>query len=156
MRTAWEALEAEWAKTTARAQALTEDARHQSVDGEFSFVQTVRHLVFAIDKWFTAPVLGVPFDAIGLPNTGSLEFPFPGLDYGLQPSAADALAAWAGRATSFREFLAGVAPKDLERSIEVLENGPNPLRECVYTVFEETFWHNRYALRDVTHLEASA
>jgi hypothetical protein len=36
-----------------------------------------------------------------------------------------------------------------------LENGTNPLQECIYTVFEEEFWHNRYALRDLKQLEAS-
>lgn len=33
---------------------------------------------------------------------------------------------------------------DFARSIDVLENGPHPLQECIYTVFEEEFWHNRY------------
>jgi hypothetical protein len=37
----------------------------------------------------------------------------------------------------------------------VLENGTNPLQECIYTVFEEKFWHNRYAQRDLTQLEAA-
>ena len=154
MRAAWAALEAEWAKTTARAQALPEDTRHESLDGEFSFVQTVRHLIFAFDKWFTAPVLGAPFDPMGLPNTGSLEFPWPGLDYGLRPSSVDSLAVLTDRASSFREFLASVETQDLGRPIEVLENGTNPLQECLYTVFEEEFWHNRYALRDLELLEA--
>src|SRR5262245_57416648 len=58
MRAAWAALEAQWAGTVIRAQALAEDALHESVDGEWSFVQTLRHLVFAMDKWFTVPILG--------------------------------------------------------------------------------------------------
>ena len=155
MREAWAALEAEWAKTTARAGALPEDALHESVDGEFSFVQTVRHLVFAIDKWFTAPVVGGSFDPMGLPNTGSLEFPWPGLDDASNPSSAEALAVLADRASSFRGFLASLEPQELARSLDVLENGTSTLRECIYTVLEETFWHNRYALRDLTQLESS-
>jgi len=156
MRETWVALEAEWAKTIARALALTEDALHQSVDGEWSFVQTLRHLVFAMDKWFTAPVLGEGFHPIGLPNTGSIGFPWPGLDYGLTPSVSEALAVRADRAARFRDFLASLATTDLERPVEVLENGTNPLRECIHTVFEEEFWHNRYALRDLARLEAAA
>ena len=39
--------------------------------------------------------------------------------------------------------------------IDVLENGTNPVQECIYTVFEEEFWHNRYALRDLAQLEAA-
>lgn len=38
---------------------------------------------------------------------------------------------------------------------EALENGTNPLQERLYTVFEEAFWHNRYARRDLARLEAT-
>ncbi len=82
MRAAWAALEAEWATTTARAHALPERLLHESVGGEWSFVQTLRHLVFAIDKWFTAPILAEPFHPIGIPNSGSVDFPWPGHEYG--------------------------------------------------------------------------
>jgi hypothetical protein len=155
MRATWAALEGEWAKTIARAQALPEDALHESVDDEFSFVQTLRHLVFAMDKWFTVPVLGDSFHPIGVPNSGSVDFGWPGLDYDLSPSVSEALAVRADRAARFRDYLGSVAETDLTRPIEVLENGTNPLHECIYTVFEEEFWHNRYALRDLAQLEAS-
>jgi hypothetical protein len=155
MRIEWATLEDEWATTASRAQALPEGRLHESVNGEFTFVQTLRHLVFALDKWFTSPVLGEPFDPIGLPNTGSLRFPWPGLDYDLTPSVSEALAVRADRATRFRDYLASVEANDLTRPIDVLENGINPLQECIWTVFEEEFWHNRYALRDLEQLEAS-
>jgi hypothetical protein len=155
MRAAWAALEAEWAKTIARAKALPENKLHESVNDEFAFVQTLRHLVFAMDKWFTAPILGESFHPIGLPNSGSVDFPWTGLDYELTPSVSETLAVRAQRATSFRDYLAAVTATDLTRSIEVLENGANPLQECLYTVFEEEFWHNRYALRDLAQLEAA-
>jgi DinB family protein/pentapeptide repeat protein len=155
MRATWAALESEWAKTIARAQALPEDALHESVNDEFTFVQTLRHLVFAMDKWFTVPVLGGSFHPIGLPNSGSVDFGWPGLDYDLRPSVSEALAVRADRAARFRDYLGSVAATELTRPIEVLENGTNPLHECIYTVFEEEFWHNRYALRDLAQLEAS-
>jgi len=155
MRAGWAALEAEWAGTITRAQALPEDRLHESVNGEWSFVQTLRHLVFAMDKWFTAPILGAGFHPIGLPNTGSVDFPWPGLDDSLSPSVSEALAVRADRAARFRDYLATVAATDLTRPVDVLENGPNPLQECIYTVFEEEFWHNRYALRDLEELEAA-
>lgn len=155
MRAAWAMLEDEWAKTESRAQALPEARLHESVNGEFTFVQTLRHLVFAVDKWFTSPVLGEPFDPIGLPNTGSLKFPWPGLDYDLAPSVSEALVVRADRAVRFRDYLGSVEASDFTRPIDVLENGINPLQECIWTVFEEEFWHNRYALRDLELLEAS-
>ena len=151
----WAALEDAWEKTLTRAQALPEATLHQSVDDEWSFVQTLRHLVFAIDKWFMAPILGGTFHPIGLPNSGSVDFPWPELDCDLTPSVSEALAVRADRATRLRDYLATVAPTDLTRPVEVLENGTNPVRECIYTVFEEEFWHNRYAQRDLAHLEAA-
>jgi hypothetical protein len=149
MRETWVALESEWATTIAAAQALPDGAVHESVGGEWSFVQTLRHLVMAIDKWFTAPVLGEAFDPIGLPNTGSLDFPFPGLDLGTTPTLADVLAVRAERSRRFREYLESVTPADLTDQVDVIENGPHPLQECIYTVFEEEFWHLRYARRDL-------
>lgn len=154
MRATWEAIEREWARTVARALALSEDKLHESVNEEWSFVQTLRHLVFAIDKWFTAPILGLGFYPIGLPNSGSVDFPWPGLDYDLTPSVSEALAVRADRAFRFRDYLATVATSDFARPVEVLENGANPVQECIYTVFEEEFWHNRYAQRDLAQLEA--
>jgi len=156
MRAAWAALENEWASTITRALALPEDRLSMSVDEEWSFVQTLRHLVFAMDKWFTAPILGDEFHPIGLPNTGSVDFPWPGLDRAATPSVSEALAVRADRSMRFREYLGSVAASDFSRPIDVLENGPNPLQECLYTVFEEEFWHNRYALRDLAQLEATS
>jgi hypothetical protein len=154
MRATWAALEAEWAATIALAQELPESALHESVDGEWSFVQTLRHIVFAIDKWFTVPVLGEPFEPIGLPNSGSADEPWPGIDRDAHPSVAEALDVRSDRAGRVAEFLDSVTSDDFGRSIDVLENGPHPLVECIYTVFEEPFWHNRYAVRDLEILRA--
>jgi hypothetical protein len=153
LRAAWAALEEVWAPTIARAQALGEEKAQESVNEEFSFVQTVRHLVMAMDKWFTAPILGESFHEMGLPNTGSLDFGWPGLDYSVTPSLAEALAVRADRAAKFRAYLAGVDAGDLTREVEVLENGKATVLDCLQTVMEEEFWHNRYALRDLAVLE---
>ena len=80
IRAAWVALREAWAATIARADRLTDAQRHERVDGEWSFVETLRHLLMAMDKWFTAPILGAGFHPLGLPNTGSVDFPWPGLD----------------------------------------------------------------------------
>jgi hypothetical protein len=154
MRDAWAALEAEWAATVDEARHLPDEALHRSVDGEFSFVQTLRHLVFAIDKWFTVPVLGGSFHPIGLPNTGSVDFPWPGIDQRLAPTSSDALEAWADRAGRVRDRIASLAPPDLHGTVVVLENGESPVTECFFTVFEEAFWHLRYARRDLAVLSA--
>jgi hypothetical protein len=108
-----------------------------------------------MNKWFTAPILGGSFHPIGLPNSGSVEFAWPDLDYDLAPSVSEALTVRADRTTRFRDYLATVATTDFTRPIDVLENGTHPVQECIYTVFEEEFWHNRYARRDLAQLEAA-
>ena len=42
---AWEILERLWAGTIDRAGSLSPDLLHDSVDGEWSFIETLRHLV---------------------------------------------------------------------------------------------------------------
>jgi hypothetical protein len=90
---------------------------------------------------------------MGLPNTGSADFGWPGLDSSADPTFDEVLAVRAQRATRLHAYLQGVTPEDLRREAEVLENGSTPVLECLYTVFEEEFEHNRYALRDLAHFE---
>jgi hypothetical protein len=153
MRAAWSALEDVWTATIDRARLLPEEQLHESVNGEWSFVQTVRHLVFAMDKWFTVPVVGGSFHPMVLPNSGSDDLDWPGRDRSVDPSFAEVLEVRAGRARRFGDYLTTVTATDLDQTVDVLENGPNPIRECVYTVLEEEFEHNRYATRDLAHLE---
>ena len=153
MRTAWNAVTERWEATIERATKLPEATLHESVNGEFSFVQTLRHLVFAIDKWFTVPILGGEFDPMGLPNTGSLEFPWPGIDRNADPSFADALAVRRDRDDRFTKYLADLQQSDLGASVEVLENGTAPVQGCLHVVFEEQIAHLGYATRDLDALE---
>ena len=70
MREGRDVFAAAWEGAIGRARELADEARHRSVDGEWSFVQTLRHLVFATDKWCTVALLGGTFRPIGLPNSG--------------------------------------------------------------------------------------
>ena len=144
-----QALDAAWAPTIARARALSPAQQHQSVNDEFSFVETLRHVVFGIDKWFTVPLLREPFHPLGLPNKGSLEFEFPGLALDSDPILDEVLAVRDDRMAKVHAFIAGLTQSDFDRSVDVLENGPHPVSECLYVVFEESFEHHRYALRDL-------
>jgi hypothetical protein len=155
MRAGWEALDGAWGQLTARATDLPEAALHRSIDGEFSFVQTLRHLVFAMDKWFTAPILGGSFTPFGLPNTGSIDFPWPGLDHDRAPSLTEVLDVRADQSSTFSEHLATLSDDDLAQMVDVLENGPHEVRVCIATVLEEGFWHLRYADRDLAVVEAN-
>ena len=151
MRASWDAIEGAWAPAIARAERLSEAQRRQSVGGEWSFVQTVQHLVFAMDKWFNVPILGEAFAPIGLPNSGSRDFGWPGVDLDAAPELRSALDVHRRHAEQFRAFLERATPEELDREVEVLENGVVTVRDCVHTVFEEEFWHLRYATRDLAH-----
>lgn len=152
-RAAWDALEQRWASTIARAERLTDAQRSERVDGEWSFVETLRHLLFAMDKWFTAPILGEGFHPFGMPNSGSVDFPWPDLDRDATPSYDEVRAARTQRAQLFREWLDQLDASELTREVDVLENGRVTVHECVFTVLEEEFEHDRYAERDLEVLE---
>ncbi len=154
MHETWDALESTWATTLERARRLPEAALLEPVAGEWSFRDTLRHLVFAMDKWFSAPLLGATsFESIGLANTGSVDFPWPGLDADADPSVDDVLAVRAAQSARFRRFLDGLRLEDLPEHVEVLENGQEPAMACFHVVFEEEFEHHRYAVRDLAVLE---
>ena len=68
-REAWDILERLWGQTVERARRLPPELLHESVDGEWSFIETLRHLVFATDAWVRRAILGdpSPWDPLDLP-----------------------------------------------------------------------------------------
>ena len=60
------------------------------------------------------------------------------------------------RADRFRAWLDELEAADLTREVEVLENGTVTVHDCVFTVLEEEFEHDRYADRDLAVLERRA
>ncbi len=152
VRRGWQAFVAAWNSTIERANNLPDGQVHASVNGEWSFVQTLRHLVFAIDKWFTVPVLGEAFHPLGLPNTGSAKVPWPGVDVDANPTFEEAVVAWRDRADRLRDYGERVEPAELSAEADVAENGPHAVHDCIGVIFEEHFQHLRYAQRDLDQL----
>src|SRR3954469_15552056 len=68
LRAAWAALEHTWTATLERAAAMPDGTVDVSVDGEWSFAQTLRHLVLATDMWLGKAILEEPqpFHPLGL------------------------------------------------------------------------------------------
>ena len=68
LRAAWSALESTWAQTLRRVAAMPAGSVDVSVDGEWSFAQTLRHLILATDTWLGRGVLELdqPFHPLGL------------------------------------------------------------------------------------------
>jgi hypothetical protein len=59
-REAWAVIGKLWEETVARARTYPEADLHRSVDGEWSFIQTLRHLAFASACWVDRMILGNP------------------------------------------------------------------------------------------------
>jgi hypothetical protein len=61
-----------WSATLDQARLLLDAKLHEQVDGEWSLVETQRHLLFACDAWFGNAVLeeAAPYRPLGLPAGG--------------------------------------------------------------------------------------
>jgi hypothetical protein len=53
-REAWDILERLWQRTVARARGMAPDLLHERVEEEWSFIETLRHLVFATEPGSSA------------------------------------------------------------------------------------------------------
>ena len=159
LRAAWDAVQGAWDAALARVATLPPGTADVSVAGEWSFAQTLRHLVMATDTWLRGAVLGVerPYHPIGQPNT---EYAADGHDPSVfspdHPDYADVLAVRAERAAMVRDHLASITPEDLaaERRNPWEPAYPETVLSCLHTILEEEWEHLRYALRDLDAVEA--
>lgn len=158
---AWDVLERRWARTVDRARALDPDLLHQRVDGEWSFVETLRHLAYATDAWVSRAVLGDPdpYDPLELPfdTLYDVAWPHP---TDIRPSFEEVLALRTDRQAVVRRVVEGLTAEQLaSRTEPVGESGwPPPdsyeVREALQIVLNEEWHHRRYAERDLAVLEA--
>jgi hypothetical protein len=160
LRAAWAALERTWAITLERVAAMPDGTVDISVRGEWSFAQTLRHLVLATDAWLRGAVLEIeqPYDPIGQTDAG---FAADGHDVSVfttvTPSYAEVLEVRAGRVSMMRDFLAAVTPEVLaatRRNPHAPEYDETVLA-CLHVILYEEWEHHRYALRDLDAIEAT-
>ena len=163
LRAVWGELDRLWDETLARAGALPEEALHERVDGEWSFVETLRHLVFAVDSWIEGWLRGrpAPFSPLGVPPTdlAPAEWPAIGLDPGARPSAAEAVALFADRRERARVAFEEVTDTQLDdprtaTPVPAWGEETHAVGECLRVVLEEVCEHRRFAERDLAALTA--
>jgi hypothetical protein len=162
LRVAWAALEHSWASTLARVTAMPAGVIDVSVAGEWSFAQTLRHLILATDMWLGGAVLGIeqPFHPLGLPDTGTKDD--GRLDLSVfataPPSYDEVLVAREGRVAMVRDFLAGVTADELAAARKNPHDPAHPetTLSCLRVILEEEWEHHRYAVRDLDAIAASA
>jgi DinB family protein/pentapeptide repeat protein len=159
LRAAWAALERAWSATLERAAAMPAGTVDVSVGGEWSFAQTLRHLVLATDMWLGRAILDIeqPFHPIGLTDAGTKE---DGFDMSIfatvTPSYAEVLEVRAGRIAMVRDFLATLTPDVLAAP---RKNPHDPAyqettRSCLHVILHEEWEHHRFAVRDLDAIEA--
>lgn len=154
LRAAWATLENTWAATLQRVEAMPTGTVDVSVDGEWSFAQTLRHLVFATDMWLGRAILEIeePFHPIGKLDTGTEGDDFDASVLAtVAPTYEEVLAVRAGRVAMVREFLATVTADLLAspRPNPHDSRHPETVLSCLHTILEEEWEHNRYAVRDL-------
>jgi DinB superfamily/Pentapeptide repeats (8 copies) len=164
-RAMWDTVERIWSDTVARVERLPEPDRHERVDDEWSFVETMRHLVFAIDAWASRTVLNEPrpYHPLGLPASGypSETAVSIGIDVNANPSYAEVMAARADRVALVRRIVDGLTDADLTR---ICTQAPAPgypeeprtVERCLHVVMKEESEHHRYIVRDLALRERNA
>jgi uncharacterized damage-inducible protein DinB len=160
-RAAWDLLESLWAGTVARARQLEPDRLHESVDGEWSFIETLRHLVFATDSWVGRAILGdpSPWHPLGLPWDEMPDTPGVPRDREVRPSLDEVLELRRDRRARVRAVLDGLSDESLDSGTEPVD-APGwppprsfPVRECLLIVLNEEYHHRLFAERDLAVLE---
>jgi uncharacterized damage-inducible protein DinB len=165
-RQAWDVVERLWDGTVDRARGLDAELLHESVDGEWSFIQTLRHLVLVTDGWIRRAALGdpFPFHRLGLPwddpdETRALP---AGLtrDREARPSLQEVLELRRDRMGTVRKLVDGVSDASLDEDTQPVQAPGWPesrsyrVRNLLLHVLREEWEHRLYAERDLDALTA--
>ena len=143
-----------------RARDLDPELLHESVDGEWSFIETLRHLAFATDAWIRRAILGdpAPWDPLDLPWDTMPDTPGVPRDREARPSLDVVLELRRDRMATVRALVDGLTDEWLAADTEPVE-GPGwppprsfPVRECLSVVLNEEWEHRLYAERDLAVL----
>ncbi len=159
-RAAWAILERLWEGTVARARTFPEAALHHSVDDEWSFIQTLRHLNFASAAWVGRMILGnaSPWHHLDLPWDEAPGWDGIPWDRAARPSLDEVLTVRRERHAMVRHVMESLTDEQLASEVTHTEPGWRrvenfPVKECLRIVLNEEWEHRLYAERDLTSLE---
>ena len=159
-REAWTIVERRWEESVARARNLRPEQLHESVNGEWSFIETLRHLAFATDSWVVRCILGnpSPWHPLDLPWDEMPDTDGVPRDREIRPSLDEVLELRADRMATVRQVLDELTPEQLAADTEPVI-GPGwpppesfPVRECLLIVLNEEWEHRNFAERDLAKL----
>ncbi|TKK90441.1 DinB family protein [Herbidospora galbida] len=144
-----------WTQTRERAERLPEAVRHERVDDEWSFAETLRHLVFAVDTWVGRMILGetASYHRLGLPPTDVAATE-------IEASYDEVVRLYADRGAKLRGVVEALTDDDLDqvRTGELIPEWgveSHSVAHCLRVVLREHVEHRRFAERDLARLAAS-
>jgi hypothetical protein len=150
---------ATWDALEAQARTLDEAKLHALVDDEWSFTETLRHLIYATDAWFRHGVLDDPaaYHPLALSHDEA-RGEDPGIDLDAAPTYAEVLAVRRANQEQLRAFLAALPDDDVGRPCTPTHSG-HPrgtftVGQAISVIVNEEFWHATYATRDLNALTA--
>lgn len=163
-REAWDVVERLWAGTVQRARGLDPALLHESVDGEWSFIETLRHLCFATDAWIRRVILGdpTPWHPLDLPWDEAPDMPGVTRDREVRPSLDEVLELRRDRMATMRQVVDALTDEQLDSETKPVEapGWPRPIaypvREVLLIILNEEWEHRLYAERDLDALERDA
>jgi hypothetical protein len=162
-REAWDILERLWDDTVERARGLPPEQLHASVDDEWSFIETLRHLAFVTDAWVRRGILGdpAPWDPLDLPWDQMPDTPGIPRDREVRPSLDEVLVLRRDRLAGVRTLIDGLTEESLAAHTTPVE-GPGwppsqsfPVIDCLLVVLNEEWLHRKFAERDLDRLPES-
>ncbi|MGN6330269.1 MAG: DinB family protein [Motilibacteraceae bacterium] len=159
LQAAWTAVHGAWTGVLERVAGMPGGTVDVSVADEWSFAQTLRHLVMATDVWLGRAILELeqPFHPLGLAFAGAGD---DAIDLSLfvttEPTYPEVLEARADRMFMVRDYLTAVTPEQLaetRRNPWAADHAETVL-SCLHVILEEEWEHLRFAVRDLDLIEA--
>jgi len=161
---AWALIEQTWADTTKRAVELPHALLTNRVNGEWSFVETLRHLILATDAWVRRPILGATdFYPAGVPHDEAIaedgiDVSLWGIDVNAQPPLDEVIEVRATRMSEVRAVIGALTSAEVDR-VCPQNSSPGhpevttwPVGECLDIAIREEWAHHGYMLRDLPML----
>lgn len=161
-RDAWATLVRLWEGTLQTARALPAQALHTRVAGEWSFIETLRHLNFASAAWVGRMILGdpSPWHPLDLPWDEAPGWEGIPRDREARPTLDEVLSVRRARQAMIDGVIESLTEEQLESQVSQPEPGwPQldafPFKDCLLIVIKEEWEHRLYAERDLASLDGS-
>ncbi len=155
----WAIIKCRWDDTIARARKLPAAKLHESVGGEWSFIQTLRHLNFASAAWINRMASGdpSPWHPLDLPWDEAPGWEGIPWDRDAQPTLDEVLAVRSDRQAVMNRVIDSLTDEQLASRVSRTEPGWPQIadfafKNCLIIVLTEEWEHCGFAERDLAKL----